>query len=129
MTAKVYLVGAGPGDPDLLTVQALRAIQDADLGLYDDLVSEAILALVPPGARAANVGKRAGRPAVTQTANGRAPAWRITLDRVKVGSIGLSNVDAIVIEHGLNVALLGMSFLNRVEMRRDGETMVLTRLY
>jgi aspartyl protease family protein len=70
-----------------------------------------------------------GLPAMTQTANGEAPAWRITLDRVKVGSIELSNVDAIVIEHGLNVALLGMSFLNRVDMRRDGQTMVLTRRY
>ncbi len=72
---------------------------------------------------------RKGRPAVTQTANGRAPAWRITLDRIKVGGIELSNVGAIVIEHGLNVALLGMSFLNRVDMRRDGETMTLTRRY
>ncbi len=66
MNGKVYLVGAGPGDPDLLTLKALRAIENADLVLYDDLVSDEILALVPPSARAASVGKRAGRPAVTQ---------------------------------------------------------------
>ena len=72
---------------------------------------------------------RKGLPAVTQTANGRAPAWRITLDRVKVGGIELTNVGAIVIEHGLNMALLGMTFLNRVDMRRDGQTMTLTRRY
>ncbi len=72
---------------------------------------------------------RKGQRAMTQTANGVAPAWRITLDRVKVGGIELSNVEAIVLERGLNVALLGMSFLNRVEMRRDGQTMTLTRRY
>ncbi len=66
MRGKVYLVGAGPGDPDLLTVRALRAIERADLVLYDDLVSGGILSLVPPNARAVSVGKRAGRPVVTQ---------------------------------------------------------------
>lgn len=67
MRGKVYLVGAGPGDQDLLTVKALRTIEKADFVLYDDLVSDEILALIPPGARAASVGKRAGRPVVTQT--------------------------------------------------------------
>lgn len=70
-----------------------------------------------------------GTRTLTQTANGVAPAWRITLDRVKVGAIELSNVDAIVLERELRVALLGMSFLNRVEMRRDGQTMTLMRRY
>lgn len=66
MSGKVFLVGAGPGDPELLTLKALRAIERADLVLYDDLVSEAVLALVPPAALAVSVGKRAGRALVTQ---------------------------------------------------------------
>lgn len=66
MNGKVYLVGAGPGDPDLLTIRATRAIQGADLILYDDLVSDSVRALFPPAAKAVNVGKRAGRPVATQ---------------------------------------------------------------
>lgn len=66
MRGKVYLVGAGPGDPDLLTVKAVRAIERADLILHDDLVSDAIRALFPPTATVVNVGKRAGRPVATQ---------------------------------------------------------------
>lgn len=51
------------------------------------------------------------------------------LDSVRVGGIELREVDAIVIEQGLPVALLGMSFLNRVEMKREGETLTLTRRF
>ena len=57
---KVSLVGAGPGDPDLLTLKALKALQSASLILVDDLVSEAILALANPAARVIWVGKRGG---------------------------------------------------------------------
>ncbi len=57
---KVTLVGAGPGDPDLITVKALKAIQSATLLLVDDLVSDAIVALAPAGARIVHVGKRGG---------------------------------------------------------------------
>jgi uroporphyrin-III C-methyltransferase len=57
---KVTLVGAGPGDPDLLTVKAARAIAQASLLLVDDLVSDAIIALASPGARVLHVGKRGG---------------------------------------------------------------------
>jgi uroporphyrin-III C-methyltransferase len=63
---KVYLVGAGPGDPDLLTVKALRLIQSADLILHDDLVPHAILRLARPTAEIVNVGKRCGVKSITQ---------------------------------------------------------------
>lgn len=65
-TGKVFLVGAGPGDPDLLTVKALRLIRSADVILHDDLVPQAILRLVPPGAEIMNVGKRCGVKSITQ---------------------------------------------------------------
>ncbi|HUD76046.1 MAG TPA: siroheme synthase CysG, partial [Terracidiphilus sp.] len=65
-SGKVYLVGAGPGDPDLLTVKALRLIQSADLILHDDLVPQAILELAQPAAEIINVGKRCGVKNITQ---------------------------------------------------------------
>ena len=63
---KVYLVGAGPGDPDLLTVKAVRTLEFADLVLHDALVSAEVLALVSPQAQIINVGKRCGRKSITQ---------------------------------------------------------------
>ena len=62
---KVYLVGAGPGDPDLLTVKALRLLQSASLVLHDDLVPQAILDLASQ-AEVLNVGKRCGYKNITQ---------------------------------------------------------------
>jgi uroporphyrin-III C-methyltransferase len=62
---KVFLVGAGPGDPDLLTVKALRLIQSANVILHDDLVPQAILSLAPH-AEIVNVGKRCGMKSITQ---------------------------------------------------------------
>jgi uroporphyrin-III C-methyltransferase len=63
---KVYLVGAGPGDPDLLTVKALRLLQSADVVFHDDLVAPAILDLAPLHALVVNVGKRCGTKTITQ---------------------------------------------------------------
>ena len=65
MSGFVSLVGAGPGDPELLTVRATRRLAEADLVLYDALVPAAMLDLAP-NAHCFPVGKRAGRPSVAQ---------------------------------------------------------------
>jgi uroporphyrin-III C-methyltransferase / precorrin-2 dehydrogenase / sirohydrochlorin ferrochelatase len=65
---QVTLVGAGPGDPDLLTVRALRALQDADVVFYDELVSSEILDRVRRDASRVAVGRRAGKPGIGQHA-------------------------------------------------------------
>ena len=63
---KVYLIGAGPGDPELLTVKAMRLVKSADVVLHDALVSPQILALVSPTAQVLNVGKRCRQKLLTQ---------------------------------------------------------------
>lgn len=64
--ATVYLVGAGPGDPDLLTVKAARLIAAADVVVHDGLVDDAILALAHPAARLISVAKQRSRHSVPQ---------------------------------------------------------------
>jgi uroporphyrin-III C-methyltransferase len=66
MKGKVYLVGAGPGDPELLTLKALRLLKTADVLLHDDLVPDKVLALTSPLAQRYNVGKRCGVKKIRQ---------------------------------------------------------------
>jgi uroporphyrin-III C-methyltransferase len=66
MTGKVYLVGAGPGDPELLTLKALKLLKSANVVLHDDLIGPDILAFIPSSTEVQNVGKRFGRKNVTQ---------------------------------------------------------------
>lgn len=70
-----------------------------------------------------------GRPGTTQTAGGPTAMYIVRLDSVRVGNIELLNIDAMVIEQGLDISLLGNTFLNRMDMRRDGQTMTLTRRF
>ena len=66
MSGKVYLVGAGPGDPELLTRKAWRVLQTADVVLHDELVSAEILRVLPAAALVLNVGKRCGAKSISQ---------------------------------------------------------------
>ena len=66
MKGKVYLVGAGPGDPELLTLKAFKALKNADIVLHDELIGAEILALIPRTAQLRSVGKRGGRKNIRQ---------------------------------------------------------------
>ncbi|MCZ7399224.1 MAG: uroporphyrinogen-III C-methyltransferase [Candidatus Methanoperedens sp.] len=82
MTGKVYLVGSGPGDPELLTIKAKRLIESAEVILYDQLPGEAILNMLPESAEKIDVGKYAGDHKLSQ--------WQINellVKRAKEGKI------------------------------------------
>ena len=64
-----------------------------------------------------------------QTANGISLAWRVKLNSVRIGSVQLHAVDAVVVPSTMNQILLGNSFLNRFAMTRNGDQMVLERRY
>jgi uroporphyrin-III C-methyltransferase len=81
MKGKVYLVGAGPGDPELLTLKAVRVLKDADAVLHDDLVGPQILEFAPPQAQRYNVGKRCGNKNISQA--------EINFLMVSLASLGL----------------------------------------
>jgi aspartyl protease family protein len=84
-----------------------------------------------PASDAARLGidYRRGPIRYLNTANGVVPAYGVKLDSVRIGDIELNQVDAVVQESGLPVILLGMSFLNRTAMQRDGESMTLTKRF
>ena len=82
MNEKVYLVGSGPGDPELLTIKAKRLIESAEVILYDQLPGQAILAMMPESAEKIDVGKYAGDHKLSQ--------WQINellVKRAKEGKI------------------------------------------
>jgi aspartyl protease family protein len=70
-----------------------------------------------------------GRPVMMQTANGTVLKYLVKFDRVKLGGIELTGVDGVVGGQDMPVALLGMSFLNRLEMQHEGQTMTLLRRF
>ena len=63
---KLWLVGAGPGDPDLLTLRAARLLGSADLVVHDGLVGEGVLALIPDGVERISVAKQRSRHTMKQ---------------------------------------------------------------
>ncbi len=94
---RVTLVGAGPGDPDLLTIKALRALQDADIVFYDELVSPEILDRVRRDASRVPVGRRVGKPGIGQDAINR-----LMIEAARSGqrAVRLKGGDAFVFGRG-----------------------------
>jgi uroporphyrin-III C-methyltransferase / precorrin-2 dehydrogenase / sirohydrochlorin ferrochelatase len=94
---RVTLVGAGPGDPDLLTVKALRALQDAEIVFYDELVSSEILDRARRDAARVPVGRRVGKPGI-----GQAAINRLLIEAAKSGkrAVRLKGGDAFVFGRG-----------------------------
>lgn len=70
-----------------------------------------------------------GQPGVSSTANGTIRMWRVPGTTVRLGDITLHEVEVSVSEASMPITLLGMSFLNRLEMKRDGDTMTLKKRY
>jgi len=126
-----------PGGGNSVTLTADRQGHYVTLGQINGgavqfLVDTGATSIALPSADARRLGLNYlnGQRSYTQTANGKAAAYRITLDTVKVGDITLHSVEAVVLEgDGLKIALLGMSFLNRTEMKRDGQALTLIRRF
>jgi len=88
-----------------------------------------VVSLPASFAKAAGIDYQKGQRGVVETANGQAAAYRVRVDTIVIGDITLYQVDATVMESGLDAALLGMSFLNRTDLKRDGANLVLTKRF
>ncbi len=87
------------------------------------------VALSAADAARAGIDYRKGEQGAIATANGLVRAWRVSGATVSLGDITLHQVEVSVTESGLPIGLLGMSFLNRLEMKRDGDTMTLKKRF
>ena len=89
-----------------------------------------LISLPAAEARRLSLDYTSGQKAMMRTANGTTTGYLVKLDTVQVGSVTLHGVDAVVMEGGgFQSPLLGMSFLNRMNMKREGDIMTLTRRY
>jgi aspartyl protease family protein len=88
-----------------------------------------MISLPAADARRLGIDYLKGPRGTVQTAGGPTAAYKVTLDTVRIGDITINGIEAVVIEAGLPFALLGMTFLNRTEMKREGETMVLIKRF
>lgn len=133
---QTYSTGASGADRQSVTMSAGAGghfMVDGQIngGAIRFLVDTGASAVAIPASEAIRlrIDYRKGRRGTTQTAGGPTPMYVVRLDSIRVGGIELQNIDAAVIEQGLDISLLGNTFLNRVEMRREGQTMTLIRRF
>ncbi|MGE5768725.1 MAG: TIGR02281 family clan AA aspartic protease [Betaproteobacteria bacterium] len=88
-----------------------------------------MISLGAADARRIGLDPNRGVKGLTNTANGQAVVTKVQLDTVRIGDVSLHNVDALIHQTDMPMALLGMSFLNRMEMQRDGSTMTLKKRF
>ena len=88
-----------------------------------------LVALPAADARRLGINYKQGKQSFASTAGGVTPVYVVKLDTIRIGDITIHQVDAVVIENGLDLALLGMTFLNRTEMKREGMIMTLTKRF
>lgn len=117
-------LSAGPGGHFI----ASGAINGASVMFLLDTGASSVT-LPASEARRMGIDYKSGRMTAASTANGVIPAWRVTFNSVRVGNITLNQVEGIVVETSMPATLLGMSFLNRTDMRREGQTMTLIQRY
>ncbi|MDB5838878.1 MAG: family clan aspartic protease [Herminiimonas sp.] len=124
------------GSPGKVTLQADRQghfvtqghVNGGSITMLVD-TGATMIALSAADATRLGIDYRKGQTGTINTANGPVQAYRVRLDTVRIGDIELNQVDASVLENSMPFALLGMSFLNRTEMRQDGGQMTLTKRY
>ncbi len=146
MGAQPASVGAAPAAPEASGPTrdsgqriVLGAGADGHFQVNGSIGGKPVRFLVDTGATAVSMSQqeadrlglnwRGGKRVAMQTANGVTPAWRISIDRVRIGEVELHQIDAVVGSQDMPVVLLGNSFLSRFRMQRDGEQMVLERRY
>lgn len=130
-----FASAAGPGKPSV----TLAADPSGHFVAPGSINGASVMFLLDTGAsnvtlpaseaRRMGIDYKAGQMIGVSTANGVIPAWRVSFSNVRVGSINLNQVEGIVVETSMPAALLGMTFLNRMDMKREGQVMTLTQRY
>lgn len=132
-----HAIGASVGDGSGIIVMTADArghfvttgnINGASVRFLVD-TGASMISLGASDARRIGLDFNRGLKGMSQTANGQAEVSKVKLDTVRVGDVTLHNVDALIHQTDMPVALLGMSFLNRMEMQRDGSTMTLKKRF
>jgi aspartyl protease family protein len=132
-----HAIGAGNGDGGgkvTLTADAqghfftTGSVNGATVRFMVD-TGATMISLSASDARRIGLDPSRGEKGLTNTANGQAVVTKVKLDAVRVGDVTVNNVDALIHQTEMPFALLGMSFLNRMEMQRDGATMTLKKRF
>ena len=113
MTGKVFLVGAGPGDPNLITLRAVELIKKADIVLYDRLVSKKIISMIPKKAKAIYVGRAVGDDTTHQDNTNE---LMVKYAKLKKSVVRLKGGDPIIFGRGGEEAELLKSFNVKYEI-------------